>query len=304
MISKLLSFVPDIVFTDFGANPSWYAKLYGLLCSRQVPLVVLLRGDLWNEYQERFHAIGYPSKLLGPLYKFSWINGLGFADRILAICGWLKEAVLERYPEKRVGLLYEGIDSQDFLGNDGFTFDFKQPAVGILQNNLILPKVKGLVWFSAVVKKMPDVNFYLAGDGPYTRFVEDAFAGLPNAHFVGHLDYPDGVCRFHRSTDVHVLASGLDCCPASLLEASLCGKPVVASRVGGIPELVQEGGTGWTVPNGETELWVTKIRMLLEDQALAKRFGANGRAFVAKNFNRAVQASKLASILEEEIASS
>jgi glycosyltransferase involved in cell wall biosynthesis len=241
----------------------------------------------------------YPSKLFGPVYEFSWMRGLRFADQILAVCDWLKEIVLERYPNKRVEMLHLGINPSDFLEDDGSRFDFRSPAVGILQNNVILPKVKGLLWFSTVVEKMPNVDFYLAGDGPFTHLVENTFSGMPNVHLVGHLQYPGEVRKFHRSTDVYVLASGLDCCPASLLEASLCESPVVASRVGGVPELVQEGNTGWTIPNGKTNLWVAKIRELLDDQGLAKRFGSNGRTFVTRNFSPAMQASKLVSLLKE-----
>jgi glycosyltransferase involved in cell wall biosynthesis len=59
--------------------------------------------------------------------------------------------------------------------------------------------------------------------------------------------------------DLYVLASELDCCPTTVLEASLMKKPVIASKVGGVPEIVSEGVTGWTIANGRVDEWSDKI---------------------------------------------
>lgn len=303
LIRTAMSFKPDLVFTDYPAHPSWHAKLYATLSGRHVPLVALLRGDVWTEYTDYFRNARLPTKLLGPFYIFAWSTGIQFADRILSICSWLNEIVAERYPNKKTGILHEGIDPEPWLVPQVATFPFKRPAVGILQDNNILPKVKGLLWFSNVVREMPNVNFYVAGGGAYTPLVEKTFSDLQNVHFLGRVPYPEGVSRFHRSTDVYVLPSGLDCCPATLLEASLCERPVVASRVGGIPELVEEGKTGWTLPNGQKDLWVAKIHELLENPRLSEAIGANGHNFVLDNFSWQKQASRLASIFSEELRS-
>ena len=133
-----------------------------------------------------------------------------------------------------------------------------------------------MLWFSDVVKAMSDVRFYVAGEGPYTHIVKKAYAGLENVHFVGRLSYPEEVRRFYQSTDLFVHASGLDTGPNTVLEAALCERPVVASRVGGVLERVVEGETGWTIPNGETDMWVAKISQLIDDEDLRRRMGSNG----------------------------
>lgn len=299
MMRELIRFRPDMVFTDYPAYPSWYAKVYSYLRREHIPIVAWLLGDFWTEYSAYFTTAPLSTKLLGPFYFFTWSTGLNLTNRILAVCRWLEEIVKVRFPGKTTGVLYQGVDPEPWLVQDDSPYPFRHPAVGILQENNILPKVKGLLWFSEVVKQMDDINFYIAGSGPYTSLVEKAYSGLRNAHLMGKVPYPDGVRRFHMSTDIYVLPSGLDCCPTTLLEASLCAKPIVASRVGGIPELIMEGETGWTVQNGCSEEWVSTIRSAVEDVQMARSIGENARNHVLNHYSWDAQAARLTSIIKE-----
>ena len=285
MIDEMLEFRPDLVVTDYAAYPTWFAKVYSILRRRHAPYIVRLRGDYWREYAEYASSIAVFKRALSVVDFFSWSEGLKSADCIIPVCKWLDGVVKSRLPQKRSYVVYQGIDPDPWLELEDSSHEFKRPAIGILQDNNILPKVRGLLRFSEVAREMPDVNFYIAGGGPYTALVKRSYAKLENVHFIGRVSYPEGVRRFHASCDLYVLASGLDCSPLTLLEASLCGKPVVASRVGGVPELVREGETGWTIPNAKTDEWIQKIRLLIEDENLARRMGDNGRKFVTEKFS-------------------
>lgn len=300
LLRQFMQFQPDVVFTDYPAYPSWYAKLYAHLRGKRVPLVAWLLGDFWTEYYALLASFSWRTRYVGPLYLFGWATGLAFSDHLLTVCQWLKKRAEQRLPGKRISVQYQGVDPEPWLVPERSLFNFKHPAVGILQDNHILPKVKGLVAFGEVIRKMPDVNFYVAGGGSYTPLVEEAFSGLSNAHMVGRLPYPEGVRRFYRSCDLYVLPSGLDCCPTTLLEASLNSRPVIASRVGGIPELIKEGETGWTVTNGKTDVWIAKIRRVLEDDKLASTMGARAKEHVLTNFTWERQAGLLANVFREE----
>ncbi|MEM3754888.1 MAG: glycosyltransferase family 4 protein, partial [Candidatus Bathyarchaeia archaeon] len=276
-LKKIMKLKPDVVLTDYAAYPSWYAKLYSILKRKRIPLLVWLLGDFWREYFAYFPKAKLSVRLMGPFYFFTWSKGLEFSDRIIAVCKWLEKILNNRFPEKPTSTLHVGIDPEVWLKKEDEFYPFKKPSVGILQDNNILPKVKGLLWFSNVVKEMRDVNFYIAGGGPYTPLVKKAYSKLRNAHFLGRLSHPDGVRKFYASCDLYALPSGLDCCPVTLLEASACGKPVIASRVGGIPELIEEGLTGWTIENGKLDEWVEKIYSILSDKELEKKYGEEGR---------------------------
>jgi glycosyltransferase involved in cell wall biosynthesis len=246
---------------------------------------VNLRGDWWREYFDYRTQLNPLHKLASLYYFFFWSTGIEFSDFIIPICKWLEKIVNDRLPSIPTSVIYQGVDVDPWVTDRNGDLGLKKPAVGILQDHNVRLKVRGLLWFSNVIRKMSDVNFHIAGGGPYTQKVEEALGNFKNVHLMGRLPYPDGVRKFHRSCDLYVLPSGLDCCPTTLLEASLCGKAVIASRIGGIPELVVENETGWTLPNENPADWIDKIRLLINDGRLARKMGDQGRKFVAENFS-------------------
>jgi len=77
----------------------------------------------------------------------------------------------------------------------------------------------------------------------------------------------------------------MDLAPLSLKEAQLMKKPVVATNVGGVPEMMINGKTGFLVQQGNYEQIIDKLSLLLEDKELAKKMGNEGRKFVEETFN-------------------
>jgi glycosyltransferase involved in cell wall biosynthesis len=73
--------------------------------------------------------------------------------------------------------------------------------------------------------------------------------------------------------------------PLTLQEAQLMKKPVIATKVGGIPELMIENETGYLINKGDYKDWIKKIEVLLNDENKAKEMGKKGREFVKKEFN-------------------
>ena len=76
-------------------------------------------------------------------------------------------------------------------------------------------------------------------------------------------------------------------------------KPVIGSRVGGIPEIILDGVTGWSVPNEDPDGWIDRITTILEDSKLSKQLGSQGRRWAAKNFGWAVIASQVEQLINE-----
>jgi glycosyltransferase involved in cell wall biosynthesis len=73
--------------------------------------------------------------------------------------------------------------------------------------------------------------------------------------------------------------------PLTLQEAQLMKKPVVATNVGGIPELMKDNETGFLVEKGNSEKWIEKLSILIDDKQKRENMGNNGRKFVEENFN-------------------
>jgi glycosyltransferase involved in cell wall biosynthesis len=73
--------------------------------------------------------------------------------------------------------------------------------------------------------------------------------------------------------------------PLTLLEAQLMEKPVIATNVGGIPELIEDGKNGFLIEKGDYQELINKINLILNDPALGKLLGKTGKDYVSNNFN-------------------
>jgi len=98
--------------------------------------------------------------------------------------------------------------------------------------------------------------------------------GRAELRFVPYQVDPVVVAEFYRAADVYLHASRADTFPNVILEAMACGTPVVATSVGGIPEQIEDGVTGFLAPPGDAEAIVTRMERLLSDDDLRRRFGA------------------------------
>jgi glycosyltransferase involved in cell wall biosynthesis len=120
----------------------------------------------------------------------------------------------------------------------------------------------------------PDVQLVIAGSGPEEPDLRERARALSApVHFVGH---QDDVAPWFAAADVVAVPSLRDALPFSAAEAMSCAQPLVASRVGGLPELVVDGETGRLVGPGDPQGLAAAIIELLEDPALARRMGEAG----------------------------
>ena len=294
-------FNPDVIYTDSPLYAS-HLKLAQFARQRKIPMIVHLRGDLWREFFEWGKRSRVKSKLFGfPLYASSLL-GVGLADRVTPICKWLQGEVHRHLPSKPTDVVYQGVDPTEFSPMPGK--ELKHPAVAIIQNYTVYEKTLGLLNFGTVISKLPEVSFYVSSGEDiiqsYFPLVEKSLGKFKNVHFLSGIGHPDGVRRLLASSDLYVLASNLDCCPTTVLEASLMRKPVLGSRVGGVPEIISEGLTGWSIDNQNIDEWVYRVRSLVEDAGLAERLGRQGRGWVSENFGWATIAPRVGRLILDE----
>ena len=285
-VNETINAEPDLVYTD-GPLYAAQLKLLALKRGRQIPEIVHLRGDWWREYWSWFSKANTRRRLLGTQqFLYNWA-GLATARKITPICRWLQEIVQHYLPGKKTEVVYQGIDPEEFYPQNGL--EFEKPSVAIIQNHTVFPKVAGLLKLKPVVENLWNVHFYIAEgesvDQHHLNLVRQTYSNLPNVHFVSNVSNLGRVRQMLSACDVYVLASELDCCPTTVLEASLMKKPVIASRVGGVPEIVSEGVTGWTIDNNRIDEWIEKILLTVQDSKLNHQLGENGRRWVEKHFS-------------------
>ena len=280
-VPKLLKLVkrfnPDFIITDSAYYIPHMAKLIGQR------VLFHLRANLWSELY--FGGAMYPSfsVRIYTRYLAAMTNSsIKKVDLILPNSKWLQKQVKKRLLNPPTQVLYVGIDSQKWVPSHNPTFNFKHPAVvGVFPFNKY-QKVLGLLKFTRVIKKMPDVNFYFAGNGCYFNLIKQNCPS--NMSLIGEVSR-SGVKKLLESGDIFVHPSGLDALPRSVKEASLMEKPIIASNVGGIPEIVKNNQTGYLCNIDDVDQWIEKIRFLLDNPDVARKFGKEARKFVTTTFN-------------------
>ncbi|HEY2433787.1 MAG TPA: glycosyltransferase [Vicinamibacterales bacterium] len=136
-----------------------------------------------------------------------------------------------------------------------------------------------------VVTQVPDARFVIAGEGELRQTLERQ---IRDRHLEKHVfltGFRPDVLSVHKAFDVFVMSSVTEGLGTSLLDAMACGKPVVATTAGGIPEVVADGVTGILTPPRDPEALAAAIVRLLEDPALRAAMGAAGARRVRERFS-------------------
>jgi len=278
--NKLIDeFKPDAIFVDRQRH-------FGIAAlEANIPLFVLLRGHYWSELYWYKKTIYKPLHKRIALWKWNNIAKRTFRDAtlILPICEYLKKITNEYIPDQSTDVFFEGVNASRWYQVEGMKL--KHPCVGLLQRSNSWRKTSEMLILKKVLEKMPDVNFYWAGGGPFQNRILSELNTYENFHFLGRLEYPDKVREFFSEIDVYALVTGMDLASLSLKEAQLMRKPVIATNVGGNPEMMIDGKTGFLVEKDNPEQLIGKIRLLLGDKKLAKDMGDNGRKFICDTFN-------------------
>ncbi len=136
-----------------------------------------------------------------------------------------------------------------------------------------------------VLAVQPKTKFIFVGEGP-ARPEWDAIATqLGISEHVSFLGVREDMPGVYASLDAVVLPSFIEALPMCLLEAMAASKPVIATRVGAVPELIQSEETGLLLDPGDLDGLAGAILRLLGNPELARRLGENGRAHVARHFS-------------------
>ncbi len=278
---------------------------------RGTPFVTTYHADLVPE------DMGLESAFLKESISWLYENlfkrfDVGVADRIVATTPLYAEssAFLADYLDK-VSIIPNGVDLDRFRP-DLDVSEFKD-RLGFEDEKIILfagrfVHYKGLFYlleaFSALCKARPDVKLVLLGTGPLMNDVRGRvhLMGLDNrVMLVGSVSEED-LPRFYVASDVVVVPSRSrsEGFSISALQGMACGRPVIATRVGGVPFLVRNGETGLVVEPRSWEKLAEAISQVLEDAALTARMGREGRKR-AENFFSWSRVAKMTEELYETI---
>ena len=155
-----------------------------------------------------------------------------------------------------------------------------------------------------VRQRIPDVRLDIAGRlpaGPYGETVRQTIAELRVADcvtFIGLVDQPE-LAGLYASHAMLALSSRQETSPCVIAEAMAGRRPVVATDVGGVREMVTDGETGYVVPPGDVQALAGRIEAVLADPVTARRFGERGRALAEQGYRRDLIGQQYMNMLNE-----
>jgi len=166
-----------------------------------------------------------------------------------------------------------------------------------------LSREKGLMTLLRAMQGLPEIKLKIIGEGPLRGALEQETEnlGLRNIEFLGYKSGEELKGEISRSMCVVLPSEWYENNPRTIIEGFALGKPAVAARIGGIPELVRDNETGLTFEPGNVEDLKQKIEMLAADADKIKEMGKNGRQLVEQELNEKKHYQRLMEIYEKAL---
>lgn len=289
-LSVGLAMARDPVTADVVHTHTWYVGLGGMLVQsiHDVPLVVTLHSlEPLRPWKADQLGTGYAVS--------SWAERLAVerAARVIAVSAQMRTDITThfRVDPDRVVVIHNGVDAEAFARTEGREALARH---GVLPPYVLfvgrISEQKGIFQLLEAARALPEgVTLVLCASSPDTpelrSRLEAAVAGRPEIRWINAMLPVPEVAQLYSHAAVFVCPSIYEPFGLINLEAMACGTPVVASRVGGIPEVVVDGETGWLVEPADTAALGQALRHALADPGRARRMGEAGRRRVEAHFS-------------------
>lgn len=156
--------------------------------------------------------------------------------------------------------------------------------------------------FRLVVRSNPSAELWLVGDGPRKNYLEQLIQAKLPAHRATMFPAQVDIRPFLAQASLFALSSVTEALPNVVLEAMAAGLPVVATDVGGLPEVVRSGQTGWLVPPRDPARLARAMLQLLADAEPRRAFGQAGRERMAQDFSYHQMVSRYEALFADLLA--
>lgn len=268
-------FKPDIVHAHYATSYALVGALSGFH-----PFIVSVWGS---------DVFTFPHKSF--LHKAILKFNLKVADKILSTSNvMLKETKL--YTNKKIEVTPFGIDMKEFkpMCTKVELFDKNDIVIGTVKT---LEKKYGIEYLIRAFKILSDkyeklpLKLLIVGGGSLENHLKELSKELnieDKTVFTGKVPFTD-VPKYHNMLSVSVSVSNSESFGVAIIEASSCSKPVVVSNVGGLPEVVEDGVSGFVVPPRDPQATAEAIEKLILNESLQQQIGQAGRARVNRLYN-------------------
>lgn len=283
---------PDVVIF-FALGPGTFAG----------PLACLLAGVKSIIRMQDTVLNGLYPRILRPLDKLL-VHATAFA---IVPSFFLKAILLQGLPfsSSKVHVIPNGIDFSKFIEPkpDPKLKEVLSPhakVIGMIAN--LVPVKNHEILFQAVpkiIQHFPEARFLLVGEGPLRKALEEKAKQMKIENYIHFLGYRSDIYRIIPLFHVGIFCSHVEVHPIALIEMQAVGIPVVAPKVGGIPEILQHGKTGLLIPpNAPMALAEAVCELLSKPQNIA-RYGKEAKLWAMKEFSIETMIRRLEEFLEQ-----
>ncbi len=242
---------------------------------------------------------------LFPILKLIQKIYLKRSPTIITVSNWMKKLIEENYGIKDANMIHNGIDHELFspvkknIAVEGLD---TKPVVLFSGRFIALKGINILVKaMRQVINETKDVHFSFAGPETNSKWVRMfKNEGLPAdlysfLGYIPHIEMP----KIYSNSSIFVLPSLIESFPFSVLEAMSSGTAVIASNVGGIPEMIEDEVDGLLVQPGNPQILAKKILFLLDNESEMKRVSKNAREKILREFTSENMSKKTEKIYEQ-----
>ena len=288
----------DIIHSHCPHTPDVFLQL---LNKNHVPTVVTVHSTITTHKNvtlmtgSRFSDLEWSEKytlLFYPVVRLLHQNYVKHISRFIAVSNATKKLIIKHLniEAERINVVYNGVDTKLLCSpkKNEMEKKFSRPTVVYVGRMMAKKGVHILIKaMSDVIRHVPQTRFLFVGGGNislYKKMIEKRAIPEKNFSFVGHVGYFERSKILGEAT-VFVNPSFFENCSLSILEAMSCGTAVVASDVGGNPEIIESGKNGILVPPSNDRMLAKSIVSLLEDENFNKKIGKEARRTVEKRFS-------------------
>jgi glycosyltransferase involved in cell wall biosynthesis len=251
------------------------------------------------------HGVGHVNK--GPVHRCAAkITTKMFTDAVIAVSRAVKVSMIEMgFPAGMIKTIHNGID----LSGYDEVMPTLRTSFGIPEGERIIGTVARLVpekgceygikAMPHILKEFPDTRLVIVGEGPLRPSLEELSRKLRVAHRVMFLGYQRDVEGLIADFDVFMMPSLTEGLSLALLEVMALGKPVVATEVGGNPEVIRSGSNGLLVPSEDEHALARAVGELISSRGQAHKMGMKAKETVVTNFNARLMARKTMDVYDE-----
>ena len=243
-----------------------------------------------------------------------WASLRHCADRVISVSNSARKQQIQegKLSPSQIITIYNGINLSPFspenhLYSQELKAQLNIPPEGfVIISVAVLREAKGIQYMlkalPAIISKMPNTYYLVVGDGEYMQTLQQQAKSLKIEKYIRFAGFRNDIAELLAMSNLFAHPTLTDALPTVLIEAMAAQKPLVASAVGGVPEILHDEINGFLVPPANVDKLTDACLFLMKNQAQATRMAAAGSIIAQEKFSISKQVQNLETLYEELIS--